>query len=783
MDDMCRYTRMSKEELIKENTELHQRSKENNILKMKISELEPNLASVKNGLSQWKDLIFGALDSFIDAFFLLDKEWNILYMNKSAERLIQRPLEEIVNTNALNIHPRNLWILPFEECYRSFNDGVPLSLEFFGKQSQQWYELQAFPSADTILVYIRNIHHRKQTEEALRLSEEKFSKAFRSCPDLVAITTYDKGIFIEVNDSFLNAIGYQRHEIIGRSSIEIGFWEKVENRENAIQVVNEKGSFNNMEINFRTRLGEIRTGLFAGELLEIGGVQHIVWIVKDITDRIQTEAALRETSRRITDIINFLPDTTLVIDCAGTVIAWNKAAEELTGVKAEDIIGKGNYEYALPFYGDRRPIIVDLVLKPEQEWEKDYYEIERNGEILFGENFCPLIGESGAYLSVTAAPLFDTQGNKVGAIECIRDNTSRKQAEEALRLSEEKFSKAFNSGPSLMVISAVEDGRLFDVNDNLCSALGYSREELIGKRSLEIQFWTNPEDREELKQRLLKNQSVSNMEFKMSTCLGEERFGLMSSELLTFHNEQYMISTIVDVTDLKKMEQKMASLDRLNLVGEIAAGIGHEIRNPMTAVRGFLQMLGEKSIYAQDHSYFQLMIEELDRANSIITEFLSLARNKPVELKEDNLNRIIENLYPIIHAEAMVQDKYVKKELQVVPNLPLDEREIRQLILNLVRNGLEAMPVNKVLTIRTFIEDEEVILQLTDQGVGIDPEIMSRIGTPFLTTKADGTGLGLAICYSIADRHKAIIDVKTSSEGTTFQIRFNSKQGDGSFVC
>ena len=229
---------------------------------------------------------------------------------------------------------------------------------------------------------------------------------------------------------------------------------------------------------------------------------------------------------------------------------------------------------------------------------------------------------------------------------------------------------------------------------------------------------------------------------------------------------------IRDITEQRKMEQEMSRFERLNLIGEMAAGIGHEIRNPMATVRGFLQLLGGKKECSLFKDFFGLMIEELDRANAIISEFLSLAKNRMTEFSLQNINAIVNSLHPLIDADAMNMDKYVEVKLEDVPDLWLDEKEMRQLILNLVRNGLEAMEGEEALTIRTFAAENEVMLAVTDRGRGIKPEVLERMGTPFFSTKDNGTGLGLAVCYSIAARHNASIKIQTGSEGTTFTVHF-----------
>jgi len=235
-----------------------------------------------------------------------------------------------------------------------------------------------------------------------------------------------------------------------------------------------------------------------------------------------------------------------------------------------------------------------------------------------------------------------------------------------------------------------------------------------------------------------------------------------------------MFGICTDFTEKKQFEKEIARLDRMNLIGEMAAGIAHEIRNPMTTVRGFLQLLSSKPECLPHQEYFNLMIDEIDRANQIITEFLSLGKNKPIDLQIQSLNKVIKNMVPLIVADAMLHDKTIQVELGEIPNLLLDLKEMRQLILNLARNGLEAMLPGGILTIKTFINNQEIILSIQDQGIGINPPLLEKIGTPFFTTKETGTGLGLAICYSIANRHNATIEVETGPNGTTFLVIFKA---------
>lgn len=223
-------------------------------------------------------------------------------------------------------------------------------------------------------------------------------------------------------------------------------------------------------------------------------------------------------------------------------------------------------------------------------------------------------------------------------------------------------------------------------------------------------------------------------------------------------------------------QQKMATalnrLDSLNLIGEMAASIGHEVRNPLTTVRGYLQLFQRKSSFAEYSTQLNTMIEELDRANLIITEFLSLAKNKASEFVSANLNDSIITLLPLMQANAIPSGQEIQTDLGDIPNSQLDKKEIRQLLLNLIKNAIEATPLNGTITIKTQLRDRYIILSIQDTGHGIPQEVLNKLGTPFVTTKENGTGLGLPVCYRIAQRHGAQIHVESGCNGTTFHISF-----------
>ncbi|HMM20123.1 MAG TPA: PAS domain S-box protein [Selenomonadales bacterium] len=353
--------------------------------------------------------------------------------------------------------------------------------------------------------------------------------------------------------------------------------------------------------------------------------------------------------------------------------------------------------------------------------------------------------------------------------------TESKDAETALKLSENLYRKLFNSVHDAIYVMEITPegmpGNIVEANEAACRKLGYTRDELLRLTSADIvPLEFRGDVREKIELLYAQNHVLTESAYitKEGVTIPVE----VTTHLFYLDSHPCAVVIARDIAERKRVEKEIARLDRLSLIGAMAAGIGHEIRNPLTTVRGFLQVLNSKDDYAKHKNYFDLMIQELDRANSIITELLSLAKNKAVDLRPGNLNSIISILLPLLEAGAILYNKTVKTELADIPDIPLDEKEIRQLILNLVRNGLDAMPPGGVLTITTTCLDNEIVLSVKDQGKGIPLDLTEKIGTPFFTTKEYGVGLGLAVCYSIAARHNAAVRFESDSSGTIFFVHF-----------
>jgi len=477
----------------------------------------------------------------------------------------------------------------------------------------------------------------------------------------------------------------------------------------------------------------------------LSGEYACLAIVNDITEQKLVQDKLIKSQKEMASILGNMTDGFVAIDENWIITNVNRAGEIILGKSRDEILGK----------------ILTEVFKCNEVARLHYHEVMSEKRSVTFEILAKVIGNK--WFEVSAFPIEN------GIAVYFRDITSRKIAEEALRQSEDKFSKVFHGGPIMMTLATVEEGKFIDANEALCSGTGYTHEEIIGRTTKELNFFVDTGRRQKM---LMEQGKLENEELGFRTKSGEIRCGLSWSQLIYFDGQPCHITGLIDITEEKRLQQEMARIDRLNLVGQLAAGIAHEIRNPMTTVRGYLQLLGTKPEYEAKKSTFDLMISELDRANAIITEFLSLAQTKQMELKSENLNNLLNNLYPLIEADTFTQNKQIRIISGEIPDLELNAKEICQLVLNLTRNGLEAMEENGSLTIRSYVEDSKVVLEISDEGCGIPQEHISKIGTPFFTTKDTGTGLGLALCYKIAESHNAKVRVDSSSSGTTFFILF-----------
>ncbi len=462
-------------------------------------------------------------------------------------------------------------------------------------------------------------------------------------------------------------------------------------------------------------------------------------------DEDKTKEQLIQELRNYRALIENSPDGILVTVPDGRIISANPAACRIYGRTEEEIISAG-----------REGITVN-----DEKLQFALKERELTGSFQRELN---IYRKDNSIIPIEAtSTLFKDADGKILTSLFVRDISKRKRQEEA-------FNKVFRYHPIAMSITNADDWTYLDVNHSWEHLTGYSREEVTGRTVRDVNLWENWE---KVCQKHIENFPKNiNYEASITVKNGNKKNVLISTDLIAIGDNRCLLIGINDFTEMKRLQQEINRLDCLKTIGQMASSIAHEIRNPMTSIKGFLQLLANKETDPKNTEYYDLIIEELDRANDIISEFLSIARDKIVDMKPASLNVIINSLLPIIFSDAIKQDKRIIFEKGNIPNIPVNDKEIRQLILNLVRNGLEEMPVGSDLIIGTYLEEDMVVLYVRDEGEGIKPEILEKIGTPFLTTKDNGTGIGLAVCFGIAERHNANIDFETDTTGTTFYVRF-----------
>ena len=695
------------------------------------------------------------LNTIDDLLFVLDVQDRIIYINQTMENCLGYTCDELRGAKVTLLYKPG----HCDQAARIISD------MFAGKQNQcslpmltkdgrllpvetratigQW------DNEDALFCISRDISGRNLYEQALELSERRYQAIVEDQTELICRFLPDtKHTF--VNESYCRYYGKSREELIGEKFINMIHDIDRDKFKKHIASLNHENPVSTIEHHVMLPDGSIKWQQWSDRAIfnKLGQLVEYQSVGRDITEQKLAEETLESERHRLFSLLERLPAFVCLIAPDYSIHFTNINFRNRFG----DVKGKLCYElfnnFDQPCEHCPTQAIYQTGTPVEYEWKSPQ-----------GETY-----------QVIDYPFYDIDGTLL-VLELMVDITERKRMEDKLRLSEERFFKAFNASPALMIIRSLKDMRCLDVNNHCLRHTGYSREEIIGTTLAELSIFS-PQSMNEVIQKVLLQGNCSNYEVQIHKKSGELRTGLLSAEIICLDNEQVLLSVVNDITDMKQLEKEMARLDRLNLVGKMAAIIAHEIRNPLTTVKGFLQLLKDKDRYDQDREYFNLMIEELEIANSIITDFLSLAKNKAVELKETDLNIILKNIVPLIEAYAMKDDKKICLDLGEVPNLLLDKKEIHQVIFNLTRNGLDAMSPGGHLFIQTYTDGNEAVLTVRDQGEGIKPELLEKIGTPFFTTKETGTGLGLAVCYSIAARHKARIEISTGESGTTFFVKF-----------
>jgi two-component system cell cycle sensor histidine kinase/response regulator CckA len=365
----------------------------------------------------------------------------------------------------------------------------------------------------------------------------------------------------------------------------------------------------------------------------------------------------------------------------------------------------------------------------------------------------------------------------------------RIKAQEALRISEERFSKAFVASPVPLSLSTLHEGRYLDVNDRMLQLLGHSRGEMIGKTSLELGIWPTPESRAKMVEAVEKARTVRDLDVDLQTKDGQLRKTLLSVELMDLGGESIILVGIYDLTDRLLLEERLRQSQKMEAVGQLAAGVAHDFNNILTIIQGHSTLLLEvQGLAAWMHEALEQVNIASNRAANLTKQLLAFSRKQVMQPAALELNEIVANTSKMLQR---ILGESISLYFNYSPTLPAvyaDAGMLEQVLVNLALNSRDAMPKGGRLVISTdsvTIEDQYVQrrpeartgqfirLCVEDTGSGMEPEIISRIFEPFFTTKevGKGTGLGLSTVYGIVKQHQGWIEVSSlPGVGTTFRI-------------
>ncbi|MDF2657968.1 MAG: putative rane protein [Paenibacillus sp.] len=340
----------------------------------------------------------------------------------------------------------------------------------------------------------------------------------------------------------------------------------------------------------------------------------------------------------------------------------------------------------------------------------------------------------------------------------------------------QQFSGTFVRDVNLGVLVVDQEFRLVDISDMACHILGIDRQSSLGFPMEEV-FRSVPKEHRLVQRTLLDGVLVRS--HAVSWTNDRQRYELlMDSNLIRDPLGQVVGAYVIfkDVTNLRSLEQQVQRSDRLAMIGQIAAGTAHEIRNPLTSIKGFLQVLNRtfhQSGMEREEGYTDLMLAEIDRINELVNEFLLLSKPKNVTFDKIDISSVLRDILPIINNQAVLHNVTIQyQSVYQIPKIIADRELLKQVFINLCKNGIEAMTQGGTLTIIEKIDARarKVHVEVQDSGAGIPAYLIDKIFDPFFTTKDSGTGLGLSVCQRIIHDIGGSIRVSSKGFGTTFTV-------------
>jgi len=485
--------------------------------------------------------------------------------------------------------------------------------------------------------------------------------------------------------------------------------------------------------------------IFTGQILLLSLLATTAWFIGQSFEYIiNLYQQLLSSDQYLKKTLNSLGIATLHVNSAGGIMHANLCFREFTGLEITDEANiKEIAPKHLPFLN---PVLNNLI------------DNAREAQPMFGQ----LVNSMGRLVPVQCIiyPVGSGLEENKGVIICIHDISLSQRLEEE-RIITNYFIDFINAG----VIMTDASKKIIEINSQAEHLLGMPKKEILNQNLTG------------LLSELIDNLPDQEMKPSYEMKLGDTALLINCADLCDKGGRNIgSVCIINDISDRKELERKMQRSATLSAIGELAAGTAHEIRNPLTSIRGFLQLMKEKKEQriGDMGSYFQLILSEVDRINAIVLEFLKLARPERMETQRVNLNDIIDSIWDLLHNEAVLRE--VKMSRFQDPELPLIKGNtdmIKQIIINLANNAIQAAGPKGAVRINTLRYKDGVRLSVLDNGPGIDKSLQERIFDPYFTTRDEGTGLGLAITSKIVNDHNGTINVQSApGKGAKFDVDF-----------
>ncbi len=644
---------------------------------------------------------------------------------------------------------------------------------------------------------------------ALRESREFLGKMVNSISDPIYVVDRQHR-YVLVNDALCALTGRKRDDILGGTDYDFFAKEQVNVLWERDEQVFATGEENEYEEDVTDSNGTTRTVVTKRTLYtDKAENKFIVGIIRDITHRKEAELALQAAHQQLQDIIEFLPDATFVIDREKKVICWSRAMEELSGLKKQDILGQTDYAYAIPFYGERRPLLIDLVMVENPEIETRYDYFQRKGTTLYGEGyFAGAYQGKGAYFWSTATLLFGRDGSVTGSIQSIRDISEHKRAEEAIRKSEERYRQLFETVSDAILVFDGETGKFIDLNESALRLYGYPYDEFLELKYTDIAAGPDLSDE-------TINETLAGIRSTVPLCYHRRKDETLfpveiSSSSFDLYGRTVLCGVIRDITERIQAEEQLkayrdhleelvkertAELARANerLTLEIeernraeeslklfAYSVAHDLKSPAIGIHGLtgrLQKHCKDLLDEKGKNYCDQVLKASVHIAALVEQINVYIRTKEVPPLIEKTG--IKEIMTILRAEFSEQLRTRRIdwfEPQSEVEIMADRLSILRVFRNFVDNALKygGERLSKI-----WIGHEETadfhIFSVIDNGKGLkgaDPEKIFGLFQRHETSRGvEGAGLGMTIVKEIAQKHggQAWLEQR-GKRGTTFCI-------------